>query len=145
MRTEDCRGSRKKQETIALWFQGADRTRGALPPEVRDKNFAVAIAGAPLGGVGELYVLDMEAVEQFPNLRDIIQRQHKLAAQTTKPFFERLEVMALEVVSVQGASPVWRVEIEERRWPVVALENFFIRERFDLNPLQAVVATLEDA
>jgi hypothetical protein len=54
MRTEDCRGSRKKQETIALCFQGADRTRGALPPEVRDKNFAVAIAGVPLGGVGEL-------------------------------------------------------------------------------------------
>jgi hypothetical protein len=100
MRTGNCRDSHKKKETATLYFQGADRTRGALPPKVRDKNFAVAIAGVPLGGVGELDALDGKAVEKFPNFRNIVQRQHKLAAQTPKPFFERLEVMAVEVVAV---------------------------------------------
>jgi hypothetical protein len=92
--------------TIALCFQGADRTQGALPPKVRDKNFAIAIAGVPLGGISEFHVLDVEAVKQFSNFGNIIQRQHKLTAKTTKPFFEHLEVTAVEVVVVQGAPPV---------------------------------------
>lgn len=60
----------------------------ALPPEVRDKNLVVAIAGLPLGGVGELYVLNVEAAEELPNFRNVIQGQDKLAAQTSKPLFE---------------------------------------------------------
>ena len=83
---------------------------------------------------------DVEAVEQVAHFRHVVQRQHELAAQTPlsrSASFSKSAVV--EVVAVELPSQVRRVEVEERRRTVKSLEDFFVRQAFDLHPFQSLM------
>ena len=51
-----------------------------LHPKIRNQHFPVAASSPLLGGVCEFHPVNMEAMEQRADFRDIVQRQHEFAA-----------------------------------------------------------------
>jgi len=135
---------RPRSRQSEMGFQGTDTPEGVLPPEVRNQDFAVALVGTLLGGVGELHALDMEAVEQGADLGNVVQRQDELAAQALEAFRELREIFLLEVVVVQLAAKVRRIEIEQGCWAVVAAKNLLVRQALDLHPFQPLVGIFKE-
>src|SRR5258708_3882268 len=75
---------------------------------------------------------------------NVVQREHKLAANLPQLLRKLLKVGFIEVVAVKFPTPVRRVEIEECRGPVVALEDFIIRSAFDLYPFQSLMSIFNE-
>jgi hypothetical protein len=92
----------------------------------------------------ELYLLYMEAMEEGAYFGNVIQRKHELATHFPEPRREFLEIGGIEVVAVQLSAPIWGIEIEKRRWPVEARQDFVIRSALDLHPFQSLMGLFNE-
>ena len=107
--------------------------RDDLWREVRDEDFTVPATGFLLGGVRRLYALYVKLPENLAHLGNVIQRQDELAVQSCHALSEFLKILRLEVVTVQIPPEIWRVQVEQRSGPVVALQYLFVRKAFKLD------------
>src|SRR5579863_4782054 len=96
-----------------------------------------------MGGVMKINGVHLESLEQSAHLRQVIQAQHKFALESRESFRHFQEVLALEVVPVELARVVRRIEIEQGRWAVVVVKNLFVRKALNLNARQAAVGLLD--
>jgi len=68
-----------------------------------------------------------------------------MKAQIFQSLFEHREIRLGEIESVECPVPVRRVEIEERLRTIIPLEDFFIRQTFDLYSRESLVGFFDQS
>src|ERR1700704_6366722 len=84
----------------------------------------------------------MKGLVELADLGTVVEREDELSFDLMQPFLEFNEIGFGEIESVEITVPVGRIEIEQRRGPVVFFQNLFIGKALNLHPSQPFVRLL---
>ena len=98
--------------------------------EICDQYLFIAFPRSFLGRVMQLDSLDMKASKKPSHLRNIIQRQDELCPNFFKLPGQLFKISLAQVMAIEFPSPIWRVQVEERRGTVKASDDLLVWRAF---------------